>query len=369
MDDIPSWDAVHRRIQGGRLELVSSESLQGYVFKLISDQEFILKMVVLSSETEGLLYPDGHRSVILSRSKTTSTLSQFAREYSLQKFVHDQTDLSVNVFDFSYMDWFASRKLLDELRLISDPDTQGVIDTLKSYKRAIGIMTMDVAKGTMIIPSNITTRNEHYVTLQNKITAQMLVLFTHCHIIDIDTNVMVDGSNITLIDFGKAIHLDHMYQQDTILDFYDTKAGTPFTYSNVKLTVDELIYALKKIAILHYCIFKTYYATDDTLELLVFDHLFKTPRGWGETPEGTTPYHFNPSVDIWVKMPFFDENISKIMELYQDMSTYKGEYYPPTHLSNFDQTKSFCKGGLCERVTRAFTYVAGKRKRRRTRKK
>ena len=90
-DDIPSWDAVYRKIQGGKLEIVSSESLQGFVFKLIYHnepvklyEEYILKIVVLSDENEGSLFPDGHRSVALSPMKTTATLSQFAREYYLQ---------------------------------------------------------------------------------------------------------------------------------------------------------------------------------------------------------------------------------------------------------------------------------------------
>jgi hypothetical protein len=376
-DDIPSWDAVYRKIQGGKLEIVSSESLQGFVFKLIYynelvkiNEEYILKMVVLSDENEGLVFHDGHRSVALGPRKTTATLSQFAREYYLQKFVHKQTSLSVKVYDFSYMDWFASRKLLDELRLISDSDTRRVLDTLKSYKRAIGIITMDVAKGWLMKPEMLTDFEVHKnYALQNRISAQIMVLFTHCRIIDTDNNFMVDGSKVTMIDFGKAIQLDDFYQRDTLLDFYETKAGVPFTYSSVKLTKVEFIETLKKIAILYYCIFKTFYATDDSVELLVFKHLFDTP-GWGETPEETDlPYHFDPRQKEWKRHDHFVENLKEIMDLYAIMSTSEGEYHPPTNLSKFDQTKSFCKGGMCEKVTRAFTYVAGKRKRRRTRKK
>jgi hypothetical protein len=103
--------------------------------------------------------------------------------------------------------------------------------------------------------------------------------------------------------------------------------------------------------------------------LLVFKHLFDTP-GWGETPEETDlPYHFDPRQKEWKRHDHFVENLKEIMDLYAIMSTSEGEYHPPTNLSKFDQTKSFCKGGMCEKVTRAFTYVAGKRKRRRTRKK
>lgn len=378
ISNIPSWDAIYRMITGNsRLELVSSESLQGFVFKLMTETpefrrsepitEYILKLVILSGETEGLLYPDGHRSVTLG-SKTTATVSQFIKEYSLQDYVHKQTSLSVHVFDCSYMDWFASRKVLDLLRLISDPDTQRIVDHVKSYKRAIGIMTMDVAHGIITIPMMLSDREVHQnFALQNRMAAQIMVLFTHCHVIDTDNNFMVDGSRLTMIDFGKAVHLDDFYQRDAILDFYETKSGIPFTYSKVKLSTEEFISTLKKIAILYYCIYKTYYATDDALELLVFRHLFDTRPGWGETPEETMiPYHFDPRNE-WKQQPSFDKNILEIMRLYKAMSTSEGEYYPPTH--NFDQTKALCHGGICEKVTRAFTYVAGKRKRRRTRKK
>jgi hypothetical protein len=223
-------------------------------------------------------------------------------------------------------------------------------------------MTMDVAKGWIMIPEMLTDFEIHQnYALQNRISAQIMVLFTHCRIIDKDNNFMVDGSNATMIDFGKAIQLDDFYKRDTLLDFYKTKAGVPFTYSSVELSEVEFIATLKKIAILYYCIFKTFYATDDSVELLVFKHLFDTP-GWGETPKETKiPYHFDPRQKVWKQHEHFGDNLIEIMRLYKIMSTSEGKYHPPTNLDKFDITNKFpCKESFCEKVSRSITTVVHK---------
>ena len=253
-----SWEAVRAMIlKGGRLELISSVSVSGFIFRLdIPENEssefvglnkertaftqpvysIVLKFVFLSETRRNITIQvendkGGKRDIV----KSTERASNFRLEAAQQQMIYQETLLpqghpvTLAVVDVSKFDALNTRILIDELNQVqtSSDIVPVMLDYLKTNVNEnvhLGLITMELANpsfGTLKmvrsrLPINVYDDACAYALAQVALLfVKLKVVLFDCHEANVLVNTAVernpDDDKSILIDFGRMFRLGDFF--------------------------------------------------------------------------------------------------------------------------------------------------------------